>query len=176
MAKRAHYSVATLAEAARGLHKPSLKVTLAYVAACGGDLESWSRRWNSVSSELEACDASGHGRLGGPERKPPGSGRRGAGSGARERGADGDAGWGAALAADRARNQARDRDRNRVPVRGPDRNRVPDDVAARHREPDNGPPRTGNRTAAPTGYPITAGGAPAPSRPPPPRTAAARTN
>ncbi|WP_260614799.1 XRE family transcriptional regulator [Streptomyces sp. WAC05292] len=33
MAKRAHYSVATLAEAARGLHKPSLKVTLAYVAA-----------------------------------------------------------------------------------------------------------------------------------------------
>ncbi|KIF07110.1 hypothetical protein PL81_03880, partial [Streptomyces sp. RSD-27] len=37
MAKRAHYSVATLAEAARGLHKPSLKVTLAYVAACGGD-------------------------------------------------------------------------------------------------------------------------------------------
>ena len=140
MAKRAHYSVATLAEAARGRHKPSLKVTLAYVAACGGDLESWSRRWNSVSSELEACDASGHGRLGGPERKPPGSGRRGAGSGARERGADGDAGWGAALAADRARNQARDRDRNRVPVRGPDRNRVPDDVAAQHREPDNGPP------------------------------------
>ncbi|WP_073753957.1 hypothetical protein [Streptomyces sp. CB03234] len=140
MAKLAHYSVATLAEAARGLHKPSLKVTLAYVAACGGDLASWSRRWHSVSSELEARDAPGPGRLGGPEREPPRSGRRGAGPGGPERGADGDAGWGAAPAAGRARDQARDMD-NRVPVRGPARNREPDDVAALQREPDNGPAR-----------------------------------
>ncbi|ARF73393.1 XRE family transcriptional regulator [Streptomyces griseus] len=54
MAKSAHYSVATLAEAARGLHKPSLKVTLAYVAACGGDVPAWVRRWHDVSEELEA--------------------------------------------------------------------------------------------------------------------------
>ncbi|MGA4928987.1 helix-turn-helix domain-containing protein [Streptomyces incarnatus] len=57
MAKRAHYSVSTLAEAARGLHKPSLKVTLAYVDACGGDLETWSRRWQNVCDKLEADDA-----------------------------------------------------------------------------------------------------------------------
>jgi hypothetical protein len=54
MAKSAHYSVATLAEAARGLHKPSLKVTLAYVAACGGDTPAWARRWHDVSEKLEA--------------------------------------------------------------------------------------------------------------------------
>ncbi|MFJ9622928.1 XRE family transcriptional regulator [Streptomyces sp. NPDC101181] len=54
MAQSAHYSVATLAEAARGLHKPSLKVTLAYVAACGGDVPAWVRRWHEVSQELES--------------------------------------------------------------------------------------------------------------------------
>ncbi|MFH9395387.1 XRE family transcriptional regulator [Streptomyces sp. NPDC017413] len=54
MANSAHYSVATLAEAARGLQKPSLKVTLAYVAACGGDVPAWVRRWHDVSEELEA--------------------------------------------------------------------------------------------------------------------------
>ncbi|MYT96228.1 XRE family transcriptional regulator [Streptomyces sp. SID8350] len=54
MAKSAHYSVATLAEAARGLQKPSLKVTLAYVTACGGDVPAWVRRWHDVSEELEA--------------------------------------------------------------------------------------------------------------------------
>lgn len=92
MAKRAHYSVSTLAEAARGLHKPSLKVTLAYVAACGGDLELWSRRWHSVNSEVEARDAPGHGQLGSAERQLPRSEQstqeRGPGRGA-ARGANG---------------------------------------------------------------------------------------
>ncbi|MFF4183584.1 XRE family transcriptional regulator [Streptomyces sp. NPDC001691] len=54
MAKRAHYSVATLSEAARGLHKPSLKVTRAYVAACEGDIATWTRHWHRVTKELEA--------------------------------------------------------------------------------------------------------------------------
>ncbi|MFI2371883.1 XRE family transcriptional regulator [Streptomyces sp. NPDC018833] len=76
MAKKAHYSVATLSEAARGLHKPSLKVTLAYVAACGGDLELWTRRWYRVSSELEARDAPARGQPGRavqtPAQSPPG--------------------------------------------------------------------------------------------------------
>ncbi|WP_246043026.1 MULTISPECIES: XRE family transcriptional regulator [Streptomyces] len=64
MAKHAHYSVATLAEAARGLHKPSLKVTLAYVAACGGDPEPWIRRWNRLSSELAEREGPSRGRSG----------------------------------------------------------------------------------------------------------------
>ncbi|MFH7594466.1 helix-turn-helix domain-containing protein [Streptomyces racemochromogenes] len=79
MAKRAHYSVATLAEAARGLHKPSLKVTLAYVAACGGDPEPWTRRWNRLSSELAESDRPSGGRpastAAGPAAARPGAGR-----------------------------------------------------------------------------------------------------
>ncbi|MEU2433709.1 XRE family transcriptional regulator [Streptomyces sp. NPDC007861] len=68
MAKSAHYSVATLSEAARGLHKPSLKVTLAYVGVCGGDLQLWTRRWYRVSSELEARGVPAPRR---PERSDP---------------------------------------------------------------------------------------------------------
>ncbi|MBB4898105.1 XRE family transcriptional regulator [Streptomyces griseomycini] len=105
MAKRAHYSVSTLAEAARGLHKPSLKVTLAYVAACGGDLELWSRRWHSVNREMEARDTPGHGHLGGAERERPRSEQS-----ALEHGAEREPEWGQAQGADG----------------GPDRNRNPD--------------------------------------------------
>ncbi|GLX16552.1 hypothetical protein Slala01_01960 [Streptomyces lavendulae subsp. lavendulae] len=71
MAKRAHYSVATLAEAARGLHKPSLKVTLAYVAACDGDPEPWARRWYRLSGELEARDSPARGQPRAPGLVPP---------------------------------------------------------------------------------------------------------
>ncbi|WP_241694993.1 helix-turn-helix domain-containing protein [Streptomyces sp. C] len=71
MAKRAHYSVATLSEAARGLHKPSLKVTLAYVTACEGDPEPWARRWYRLSSELEGRDAPARGQPRAPGLVPP---------------------------------------------------------------------------------------------------------
>ncbi|WP_354383849.1 XRE family transcriptional regulator [Streptomyces sp. PvR034] len=79
MSKRAHYSVATLSEAARGLHRPSLKVTLAYVAACGGDLEDWTRRWYALGREQEGFAAHARGQ---PERTglvpaQPGVERRG---------------------------------------------------------------------------------------------------
>ncbi|MEU9030050.1 helix-turn-helix transcriptional regulator [Streptomyces sp. NPDC048383] len=79
MAKRAHYSVATLSEAARGLHKPSLKVTLAYVTACGGDPEPWTRRWYRLSSELEARDNPARGQprgAGRPATSPSAADRR----------------------------------------------------------------------------------------------------
>lgn len=51
MAARAHYSTATLAQAATGDRLPSLQVTLAYVAACGGDPEEWERRWHRAAEE-----------------------------------------------------------------------------------------------------------------------------
>ncbi|MDH6553331.1 hypothetical protein [Streptomyces sp. SAI-041] len=51
MAERAHYSTATLAQAAAGDRLPSLQVTLAYVAACGGDLDEWQRRWQQAADE-----------------------------------------------------------------------------------------------------------------------------
>jgi WD40 repeat protein len=55
LARRAHYSVATLAEAAGGKVFPSLQVTLAYVAACGGDRSAWEARWREVAEELSAA-------------------------------------------------------------------------------------------------------------------------
>ncbi|WKV70596.1 helix-turn-helix domain-containing protein [Streptomyces sp. PCS3-D2] len=84
MAQRAHYSVATLAEAARGLHKPSLKVTLAYVAACEGDPEAWTRRWYRLSAALEGRDVPVRGQPGNglPPTRPTAGRRPGAGASA----------------------------------------------------------------------------------------------
>lgn len=45
MAARAHFAAATLAQAAAGERLPTLPVTLAYVAACGGDEREWRTRW-----------------------------------------------------------------------------------------------------------------------------------
>ncbi|WP_373297731.1 XRE family transcriptional regulator [Streptomyces lavendofoliae] len=145
MAKRAHYSVATLAEAARGLHKPSLKVTLAYVTACGGDVDVWSRRWHSVSGELEALGARRPGRPGGAEREPPRSARprpaHGPRQSARERQHDhdgdrvADPGDGRAQRPGRAtgRGPAQRPGRAEGADRGPDR--TPDHAPAPDRDP-----------------------------------------
>ncbi|MFE3849841.1 hypothetical protein ACFXPN_01710 [Streptomyces griseorubiginosus] len=51
MAARAHYSTATLAQAAAGDRLPSRQVALAYVAACDGDTADWERRWQQASDE-----------------------------------------------------------------------------------------------------------------------------
>jgi WD40 repeat protein len=51
MARGTDYSVTTLSRAAAGEQLPSLPVTLAYVAACGGDGEEWERRWREVDEE-----------------------------------------------------------------------------------------------------------------------------
>jgi WD40 repeat protein len=56
LAQRAHYSASTLAEAAKGDRLASLEVTLAYVAACGGDLDEWRVRWSAAA---EASAGSG---------------------------------------------------------------------------------------------------------------------
>ncbi|MBN6051809.1 hypothetical protein JYK22_07665, partial [Nonomuraea sp. RK-328] len=52
LAKRAHFSVTALAEAAGGTVVPSLAVTLAYVNACGGDQDEWRARWKVLTEEL----------------------------------------------------------------------------------------------------------------------------
>ncbi|WP_438295549.1 nSTAND1 domain-containing NTPase [Streptomyces sp. HUAS TT7] len=56
LAERAHYSVATLAGAASGKKMPSLPVTLAYVRACGGDVQEWEQRWRTLAAEIAAGD------------------------------------------------------------------------------------------------------------------------
>lgn len=51
LAKLAHYSPTALSEAAGGERLGSLPVTLAYVRACGGDLEWWEARWRAAVAE-----------------------------------------------------------------------------------------------------------------------------
>ncbi|MEV4053844.1 hypothetical protein AB0J55_21860 [Amycolatopsis sp. NPDC049688] len=53
---RAHYSAAALSEAAGGRKLPTLSVTVAYVAACGGDTAEWATRWRAVAAELAATN------------------------------------------------------------------------------------------------------------------------
>jgi WD40 repeat protein len=54
LARRAHYSIATLSGAAGGRQLPTLAVTLAYVRACGGDEREWERIWHRTAA---ACAA-----------------------------------------------------------------------------------------------------------------------
>jgi WD40 repeat protein len=50
LARQAHYSSTTLADAAGGRKLPSLTVTLAFVQACGGDVDEWGERWREVAA------------------------------------------------------------------------------------------------------------------------------
>ncbi len=51
MARRAGYSGPTLSAAAAGERLPTLPVLRAYVTACGGDPEEWTRRWHEAVAE-----------------------------------------------------------------------------------------------------------------------------
>lgn len=50
MARKAGYSASALSAAASGDMLPTLEVLLAYVAACGGDVAEWERRWQDLST------------------------------------------------------------------------------------------------------------------------------
>ena len=52
LARLAHYSSTTLADAAGGKRLPSLAVTLAYVQACGADKQEWEARWHELAAQL----------------------------------------------------------------------------------------------------------------------------
>ncbi len=56
LADRAHYSPTALSEAAAGRRLPTLEVALAYVAACGGDVHEWERRWRAAAESDRAAD------------------------------------------------------------------------------------------------------------------------
>jgi tetratricopeptide (TPR) repeat protein len=62
LARRTGYGTTTLWEATSGRTVPTLAVTLAYVAACGGDTAEWERRWQQL---MEPGDP-------GPGKPPPG--------------------------------------------------------------------------------------------------------
>jgi transcriptional regulator with XRE-family HTH domain len=61
LAERAHYSAATLSEAAAGRRLPTLSVVVAYVEACDGDVRQWTERWQEVAAELAAADSEAEG-------------------------------------------------------------------------------------------------------------------
>ncbi|RFU42267.1 XRE family transcriptional regulator, partial [Actinomadura logoneensis] len=69
MSKRSYYGFTTLAEAAAGRRLPSWEVTRAYVAACGGDVDDWERRWKQTAALLRPAAESGTDQSG--ERSPP---------------------------------------------------------------------------------------------------------
>src|SRR3954465_9720655 len=50
MARSAMFSSSVYSSAASGNRMPSLQVTLAFVAACGGDDEAWRRHWHAATS------------------------------------------------------------------------------------------------------------------------------
>jgi Helix-turn-helix domain len=54
LASQAHYATSTVQAAADGRRLPTLRVTLAYVAACGGDQGAWREYWTRVSRTLDA--------------------------------------------------------------------------------------------------------------------------
>src|SRR5512139_3144682 len=54
MARSALCSPSVLSSAASGYRLPTLPVTLAFVAVCGGDREAWRRRWLEVSGQVES--------------------------------------------------------------------------------------------------------------------------
>ncbi|PRY40389.1 WD-40 repeat-containing protein [Umezawaea tangerina] len=62
----AHYSAATLSDAAGGRKLPRLAVTLAYVRACGGDPVEWEARWHALAAELSAAGEPADGDAGSP--------------------------------------------------------------------------------------------------------------
>ncbi|MEV8092763.1 helix-turn-helix transcriptional regulator [Kitasatospora sp. NPDC085879] len=52
LAERAGFGATTLSDAAGGVRLPSLEVTQAYVGACGGNVDEWTRRWNDLDRDL----------------------------------------------------------------------------------------------------------------------------
>jgi hypothetical protein len=71
MARSAMYSSSVLSSAASGNRMPSLQVTLAFVAACGGDDEAWRRHWHVATGGYTQPS------LGGRTRRPALFQRRG---------------------------------------------------------------------------------------------------
>ncbi|HEX6468561.1 MAG TPA: hypothetical protein VF069_05645 [Streptosporangiaceae bacterium] len=62
MSSKAHVSTSALSTAASGDKLPSLAVCLAYVHACGGDVEAWRARWHQANDlvRTEDNDGAGH--------------------------------------------------------------------------------------------------------------------
>lgn len=54
LARTALFAPSVLSSAASGRRLPTLTVTLAFVAACGGDQAAWERRWRALAVDVTA--------------------------------------------------------------------------------------------------------------------------
>jgi len=54
LSRRANYSSSALSAAAGGEALPTLELTLAYVRACGGDVDAWRSRWQDAAAANNA--------------------------------------------------------------------------------------------------------------------------
>ena len=59
LARSAHYATSTMQAATAGQRLPTLKVTMAFVAACGGDEGAWRAYWAQVRRLLDEGAPSG---------------------------------------------------------------------------------------------------------------------
>jgi hypothetical protein len=55
LARTALFAPSVLSSAAAGYRLPTLPVTLAFATACGGDRDTWERRWRMVASKAGAA-------------------------------------------------------------------------------------------------------------------------
>lgn len=53
LGRRAHYATSTIQAAAAGKRLPTLRVTLAYVDACGGNVREWHTYWTRMRRALD---------------------------------------------------------------------------------------------------------------------------
>jgi hypothetical protein len=54
LAKNAHYATSTVQEATAGRRFPTLKLTVAFVKACDGDVTEWQAYWGQIQRALDA--------------------------------------------------------------------------------------------------------------------------
>ena len=54
LAKNAHYATSTVQEATAGRRFPTLKLTVAFVRACDGDVAGWQAYWGQIQRALDA--------------------------------------------------------------------------------------------------------------------------
>lgn len=53
LGKSAHYATSTVQESTAGRRFPTLRVTMAFVKACGGDLGEWRQYWTQIQRALD---------------------------------------------------------------------------------------------------------------------------
>lgn len=62
LGKEAHYATSTVQAATAGSRLPTLKVTMAFVRACGGDMAQWRAYWGQVRRLLDPTPPAGSDR------------------------------------------------------------------------------------------------------------------